>query len=148
MDDKPEGMAKVPEAISKRSITVQTGRGAIVVEKWSITRFTAITTYLAKSMSNVSEGEVAVIIAGGTKTAAGHMISALGERIPGMIELCVRESDRDKIADMDAEDGLSVFDAAIELNLTPGLVGKVKALWLKFRSRLQGAEAKPSTPSS
>ena len=134
MDKPPEGMAKVPEAIAKRLLTVQTHLGPIIVEKWSITRLTAIMSYMGSAIGNVSDIQIKAMVESGLpRIAAAHMITALGDRIPGMIELCVRLEDRPKIAEMDAEDALSVLDAAVELNMSEGLVGKVKALWLRFR---------------
>jgi hypothetical protein len=130
--EKGQGFGLLPEALSNRRKVVKAGESTVVVEKWSAQKLILIINYVSGAIAGLSDSTLRSI---GTdaRTAATSMISVLGEKVLGLVELSVRLEDRAKIKDMDGEEFLDVLEAVMDLNLTESFIKKVKGLMAKLK---------------
>jgi hypothetical protein len=95
-----QGLGKMPEALKTRVRDVELSDGSTIrVEKWSWLKF--------RDLLPKVDG-------------AGHAME--------IAEKSVREADRARLANLDPEDVLAVAKAAIDLNMTPGLLKNLGSL--------------------
>lgn len=135
MANESEAMERLPEALSKRNkiIGLEDGK-TIVVQKWSTTKFISIVDYIMRSLGDIPQASLQKMVVGNDpRESAATFLSVLGSKVTGIVELSVREEDRNKIRDLDAEEFLDVLEGVLELNLTEKLIKKVQSLTAKFR---------------
>jgi len=142
--DTDKGFGSLPEALSNRRKAVTVQGGVVVVEKWSAQKLILIINYLSGAIAGLSDSTLREM-GKDARAAATNMIQVLGEKVLGLVELCVRQEDRPKIKDLDAEEFVDVLEAVIDLNLSDSFLKKVKGLMARLKPLSTGNGQ--STPS-
>jgi len=118
MESSDQVLGRLPEALKDRARAVQLAAGgAVIVEKWSLARLMLVADYVGAGWRELSTSLAGEKTATAGAEFAGAVVRLLKERLPGLLELCVREEDRARVTpEILAEDALTILEAVIELN--------------------------------
>ena len=128
-----KGFDKLPEALSHRRKAIDLSDGGIVVvEKWSSQKFILVMDFIVSAVKDMPLDALKIGVSDSKETAVS-MFKVLGKKVMGLVDLSVREEDRSKLADLDAEELMDVLEAVVSLNLTEKLIKKVQGLTERFK---------------